>query len=406
MSRRVPSIVVGSCAVIRTYLDVVRRPGAGRPVAGALIASLPIGMLGLAVLLLVQQARSSYAEAGLVLGLLGAGTAVGMLVQGRLIDRWGQARVLLPAAAVQSFALVGLVVLVDVDDRLWPLGLLAAVAGAAEPQVGASLRALWAALVPTNSRHTATALSSILFELPVLLGPLVLAALLLVTTPTVAVLASGACFTVGSWVLSRSEVSRSWRAGPRRRGTMLGALASPAVRTACAIAGAHGLLVGLLQVPAAAFAVEQGAAGQAGLLYSAMSAGSLAGIAVYGVRRMGLRPDRWLVTLLLALTIAVSAGAAAPSLPIMGVTMFFAGVCLGPIAVTCFGLVDRFAIPGTVVDAFATITALSVASFAGGTACAGLLIDYASTSAAFLAGAGITAASAALVVMRRRTLMD
>lgn len=64
--------------------SVLRQPGVGCPVIGAMVASLPVGMLSLAVLLLVQRSQGGFASAGLAVGMLGAGTALGMIVQGRI----------------------------------------------------------------------------------------------------------------------------------------------------------------------------------------------------------------------------------------------------------------------------------------------------------------------------------
>jgi MFS family permease len=131
------------------FLSVLRQPGVRRPAAGAVIASLPIGMLGLALLLLVQRSQGRFAPAGLAVGLLGAGTAVGMMVQGRLIDRHGQTPVLLTAAAVQLLGMSGLVL-----AGRWGASAVVQVCsfltGACEPQVNASLRALWPTLLPSR----------------------------------------------------------------------------------------------------------------------------------------------------------------------------------------------------------------------------------------------------------------
>ncbi len=240
----------------RRYLVVLRRPGVARPAAGAAVGSLPIGMLGLAVLLLVQQrSPSGFADAGLVVGLLGVGTGVGMTVQGRLIDRFGPARVLLAAAAVQATALVALVQATRADGPTGLVAVGALVAGAGEPQIGGSLRGLWADLVPEELRGTAVALSSVLFEAPVLLGPLLLVGLLAMVGPAAAVLVAGACFAVGAWILARSAAARAWTPSVGQARGRLGALHSRGVQTVAIIAAAQGMITGLVQVSAAATTV-------------------------------------------------------------------------------------------------------------------------------------------------------
>lgn len=403
MPQRLTSSLPSGSSGLRAYLSVLRLSTVRRPAAGAALASLPIGMLGLAVLLLVQRSSPGFAAAGLVVGLLSLGTGVGMAVQGRLIDRWGQPRVLLSAASVQLIALSALVFAAHAGAEAWLLGLLALFAGAGEPQVGASLRALWTDLVPDNERQVATALSSMLFEGPVVLGPLLLVALLLFMSPAGVVLVCAVCFAVGTLVLIGSTASRSWRSTTRRSSTF-GALASAGIRTTTAIAATQGLLTGLLQVPAAAAASNHGTPSAAGLLYAALSAGSLIGTVIYGARRWSGLPAHRLSALLIATTAAVAGCALASSLLTLALALFAVGACLGPVAVTYFGLVDELAPPGTVVEAFTTTTAAALAAFAGGAAAAGILVDHVGTSGAFLTGAAAAGASSALVALRRRTL--
>lgn len=192
-------------SVLRPYLLLLRRPGVAGPAAGAALASLPIGMAGLAVLLLLRQSNADFTTAGLVVGRMGAGTAAGMVAQGRLIDRFGQPRVLVAAAAAQAAGLTGLVVAVPAGAPVWLLGILAFVGGAGEPQIGASLRALWPGLVPVGQRAAATSLSSLLFEGPVLLGPLLVVGLLAVTGPGLVVLLCLGCFTLGTAVRHEAQ---------------------------------------------------------------------------------------------------------------------------------------------------------------------------------------------------------
>ena len=141
---------------------MLRAPGVGRIAAAALLARLPTGMAPLATVLLVRGEGRSYAVAGVVVAASSLAGAVGLPLWGRLIDRIGQARVLLPLAVAYPLALAGAgaarrregapaVVLVAA---------FAALAGGTLPPVGACMRALWPSLLdgracatrPTRSR--------------------------------------------------------------------------------------------------------------------------------------------------------------------------------------------------------------------------------------------------------------
>src|ERR671939_904544 len=139
---------------------------------------MPIGMYGLAILLLVRDAHGSFAVAGRVVGAFGLANALGAVVQGRLMDRFGQPPVLRPAAAAHVAMLVALVVAAGRGAPAWALGLCALAAGAFLPQVPAAMRSVWSALVADeDSRQTAYALVTIVFEVSVVTAPVLVAAI-------------------------------------------------------------------------------------------------------------------------------------------------------------------------------------------------------------------------------------
>src|ERR671912_1745691 len=92
----------------RRYATLLALPGARRPVLLSALGSMPIGMFGLAILLLAEDATGSFAVAGRVVGAFGLGNALGALAQGRLMDRLGQTRVLRTAALAHALACAAL----------------------------------------------------------------------------------------------------------------------------------------------------------------------------------------------------------------------------------------------------------------------------------------------------------
>ena len=80
------------------YAALLRLPEARAPLIASALGALPIGMFGLAILLLARDTTGSFASAGRVVAAFGLANALGAVAQGRLMDRLGQTRVLRVAA--------------------------------------------------------------------------------------------------------------------------------------------------------------------------------------------------------------------------------------------------------------------------------------------------------------------
>ena len=83
--------------MLRPYREILARPGALQFTLAGLIGRLPISMVGLGIVLMVSALYGSY-------GLAGRVSAVFVVVQAlcspqlaKLIDRYGQARVMRPS---------------------------------------------------------------------------------------------------------------------------------------------------------------------------------------------------------------------------------------------------------------------------------------------------------------------
>ena len=378
------------------YLRVLRTPGVLIPVLATATASLPIGMLSLAVLFLFQGEGGSAANASSVVAALGVGTGLGIVVQGRLMDGLGSSKVLLTAACLQLATLAGLVAVVRTHAPLWCTLLIAFLAGGSEPQVGGCLRALWPSVLPVELLPRAMALSGIVFELPLIAGPILLTACLLILPAEATVLLAGAFFATGACLLA---TSRTIRQGLLGRGTnqarpggarrLLGPLTSAPLRRPLVVVAGQGAVTGLLQISCAFAAVRAGHPSAAGLLYASLSVGSLVGTLVCGSR---LRPDKVRRTLLVLNVLLVPiflTAAAFPRIIILGVCALVTGLVLGPLAVTSFLGAEHAAPGGATVATFTSLTATGLAATALGSAVAGQLLDLGDLSLALVVAAAI-----------------
>jgi MFS family permease len=362
---------------------------------------MPIGMFGLAILLLVHDATGSFADAGLVVGAFGLLNAFGAVAQGRLMDRLGQGRVLRPAALVHGAGLILLVTAAQAGAGTAVLALAAAVAGSCLPQLPAAMRSLWGMLVTDEeARHSAYALIAIVFEVSVLAAPALVTGIVAVASPEAAVLVAGTAGVGAGLAFSLTGASRRWRGEPHTVG-WLGPLESGGMRLVVAALTGFGAAIGVVQVALPAFMAAHGSAASAGLLFAALSAGSLTGGLVYGARSWpGDLPAR-LAAVLAGLGLGWAALALASTPVVLGALLLIAGLLVAPSTVIGSALLDRVAPRGTATEAFGVMIMGLVAGTAVGNALGGQLVDGASFDAAVLV-AGAIAGAGALVALRIR----
>jgi hypothetical protein len=360
-------------------------------------------MAGLAILLLVQSSTASFASAGLTVASFACGSAVGGVAQARWIDRTRQTPALVASGTVHPLAL-GLLIPAARAGGTGGAGALpvliglGAVAGAAAPQLSACMRALWIELLPEGPRRTvAFALEAVLVEAVFLVGPALVAGLLAFTGPAGVLTLVAAASATGTLGLAATGASRAWRgrrvpaSRPAVRGRLAGPLSSPAIRLVVAAAVLFGIGDGAAQVAVTGFAVGHGSERLAGLLLTAMSAGSVAAGLGYGTRAWrGTWTARfaalnWLLGSGLGLAaLAMRAGAGPVA---VAAALLLAGLAVAPIATENSLLVDAAAPSGTVTEAFAWLVTAVVAGGAVGSALAGPLLDRLGAAAAMLLAA-------------------
>ena len=384
------------------YAALFRVPYVRRLVLSGLLARLPIGMVPLALLLLVRESGGSYAAAGGVSGAYFVAAGLGAPVAGRLMDRRGQTRILLPRAFVFPALLGGVCALAVLEAPLALVALSAAAAGALLPPVGSSLRALWPRLFQgAELRAAAYALEASLQEIFFVVGPLLVALLTVAASPVLALAVAAAAGGVGTAVVALAEPVRAWRPEEERHAlSILGALESPGVRTIILMAACLGLGFGGTEVGMPAFAEGHGGAELGSIPLAMFAGGSLVGGLVAGATATA-HPLR----LMRISTVLLVGGLALPlvawSVPSMSVLAFVAGLPIAPAVMSAYGLIDAVARRGTAAEAFAWISTAVSIGVAAGTAVGGVLVDAFGVRAAFALGCGAVGLGAALVLVGR-----
>jgi len=141
--------------------------------AASIVGRLPIGMSGLAILLLVQNTSGSFATGGAATGCYVAGLACVAPAIGRVIDRRGPRATLLVCAVLFPSALLALLAAVAAGAPAFAVLGCAAVAGASFPPITVCMRTyLRQRMADEGALVTAYSLDSVLIEIMFIVGPL------------------------------------------------------------------------------------------------------------------------------------------------------------------------------------------------------------------------------------------
>ena len=206
-------------------------PAPGPLFASALVGRFPQGMSSLAILLLVRGTTHSYAAAGAAVGAFALATAACAPIIGRLIDHFGRARVLMPFACVQAVVYALIVVAAVGGAGAAVLIVLSAAAGALLPPIAPSVRILLREVFDDQSvLDTAYALESIFQETIWIVGPLLVALVIAITSPEAAVAMLGVVCVGGTALFLRSPLVRNSGSGRGTGHERSSALASPELR--------------------------------------------------------------------------------------------------------------------------------------------------------------------------------
>jgi MFS family permease len=368
-----------------------------QPLLGATIGRLPFAAGALAMVLLVQGATGSFAEAGLVNACYSLGAAIGLPAQGRIVDRVGQTSVISAATVVNSLALVALVALAEGDAAVGQMAAAAAIAGITVPPLGTCIRTLWSELVPDYAlRQSAFALDAVTVEVAFIAGPLLVALVIGLASPAAGMLTNVGLSVLGSAVFAASRASREWRGEAHDLG-IAGPLRSVGVLILMSTSLGIGVAVAAIELGMTALATEHDARALAGALIAAQAAGSLVGGLGYGSRSWGPDAGRRLMLFALIMALTTLPLLFASSLPSAFVLMLISGVALAPTVSVLYTLLDSVAPRGTATEATGWVLTAFVVGVSAGTGLAGAAVAASGPHAGIavgVAGAVLTISAA------------
>lgn len=389
--------------MFQAYRTVLTLPGSLAFSLAGFVARMPISMVGLGLVLFISATSGSY-------GLAGSVTAVSVLcsaavapLQSRLVDRYGQSRVVPLVVAIYTVTLSLLVVSIQLG---WPTPLphlLAALAGASSPQVGSFVRARWSHLLTGKPElHTAYSVEAFLDEAIFIIGPVLATFLATGVHPAAGVIAAIVIGLVGGVlfvVQRRTEPPVDSSAGSKAPRAAMGWQTLGPLMVVCAGLGS---LFGSAEVVVVAFASEQGSRPLAGTLLAIWAFGSLLAAVIVGAMKFRQSPHVRLRIGAIALALAMLPTLFVSNLLILGVVLFVAGFAISPTLVSTMSVAQATVPASRLTEGMSwTITGIA-AGVAAGAGVVGRVIDVYGAQAGFAVPVVSAALAAALAFFVRR----
>jgi MFS family permease len=398
LEHQVPDVV----AALRTWRRVLVQPQVAAVFVTSGIARLARASVPLIVVLVVAETTRSYAWAGAAAAVLTITDAATAPLKGRLADRYGRAKVLIPGSLVYAGAL--LAIGFDTDPhQAWVLA-GAAVAGVGFPPISGSVKALLPVLVGDITQlRAAYVLESTVQQMLFFAGPFYVAvvgsfasAKVALDGAAVTLVAGTAGFVLATRTISGPRERVSGRSGGR------GALAVPAVVVLTCTTLLQSIVFGANGVAVPASAAAFGAPNTAGLVLASGPIGGLVGgmlIATTG-DRLHVRYVR-----LLLIAAAGYAPMAVLPFPAIALCLFASGMVVTPLAAICYLLLSDATPAQLQTEAFTWLSTAVAAGGAIGAALAGLAADHVGVHPP-LALATLATLAAALVGYTGRAVLD
>jgi MFS family permease len=380
-------------------------PYAAPTFGAALVGRLSYGLLPLSVLFSVQQSTRSFATAGGVVAVFGLASIL-LPLKSRLVDRHGQARVLVPLALLCAGAITAMAVCAwSGSAPAAAYVMLGIIAGVGAPPLGPAMRSTWRTLTDgTNLKQRAYSLDSVCEESLYLIGPLLVAVILSAASAPAALLTTASLMLVGTLVMARMPPSRHARPASSTAPPCfdLGPLFAPGFLpvVVAILAAAVGLSMAFTSI--AARAQRQGLPAAAGYIEAAIAVGSVAGGLLWGRRGQAHARSAHQAGLIGVLGVGVAISAAATSLTTLGALMAVTGLAIAPLFVVSYLAADELAPEHQQTEASTWVNTANNIGSAAGASVAGLIIDRASISAGFVVGGVILGLTSVLIWFTHR----
>jgi MFS family permease len=388
--------------MLSPYLSLLSLPGAAAFVCGGFAARMAHLTTVLGIVFAVSHSTGAYGWAGVVSGAYALAYAAVAPMVSRLADRRGQTGVLIAATGATLLSRTGLLAALALRAPEWGMVVLAAACGASMPGVAAFVRARWQHLAGASPHAgAATSFESVIDELLLIVGPVVVTACATYLHPAAGLVLSVPLSVGGLAVLAaqRRTAPPVAPGGGHPRGTALSTPGLPALLIIFALVSG---VITTVNLGIVAFSERHDAAALSGWVLAATAASSATGGLWYGARRWSSSPRRRLLVVL-----PVLVACTVPFLAVTRMSGLFAaaallGFVLAPTLICGYSIVGTTVPPHHLTEGLTWMTTAAGLGIALGSAAAGRMIDTHGAGAAFTVATGVAALATAIALTAGR----
>jgi MFS family permease len=322
------------------YGAIFRAPGAKGFAAAGFFARMPMAMAPIGIVAMLSQTHGEYWLAGAVSAVYALTNALISPQISRVVDRLGQARVLIPTTVITVLAFVILILAANQNWPIWTL-FAAALLAAFMPSFPAMLRARWSKLFRDRPElNTAFAFESAADELVYISGASISVGLSVALFPEAGLLVSTVMLALGStaFLAQRSTEPKVAAGGGGSGQSAIWQRPVQIITLALVFIGA---IFATAEVSAVAITEELGQPEAASLVIGVYAIGSFVVGLIVGALRLTMPLHRQLAIAVGVIAITTLPLLIVDTVPLLALAVFASGVAISPTFITAFGLIER-----------------------------------------------------------------
>ncbi|MEU1385013.1 MULTISPECIES: MFS transporter [unclassified Nonomuraea] len=356
--------------MVGPYRGLFKGPGVKGFVLAGFVGRMPMSMLGIGVVLLISTVTGSFATAGAVGATTNVAFAIAAPLSGRLVDRFGQNRVIVPFSLINALAMAALMLSAAFGLPEWTLYASGLLIGASSLSIGSMVRARWSTIHGgTGTLHTAFAFESVADEVVFVTGPAIVTVLATAVNPYAGLVVAVVCMLGGCLALAAQRRTQPPVQPVRTAGGT--PILIPGIALLSCVYLGLGAVFGSVDLITVAFAEEHGVKGAAGFLLAAFAGGSMVSGLWFGSREWRISLRARFVRSLGVFVVGLLPIMFVDDAWVMAVAAFVAGFAISPTLITGFSLTERLVPPSLLTEGMAWISTsigfgVAIGAWAGG----------------------------------------